>query len=100
MAVVKDVPAIGSPASITLAADPDGRYHLRRIVWSYGAVPVGGRLTVDTGGVNRVDHDITTGGKDALDCDIVTPINQAVVITLAGIATVQAKLTVIYEPTS
>lgn len=78
--------ALGTPAVITLAADPDEFWVLDWVSWSYGADPANGNLRIEIDGVVVWTEDITTGGPGHIEFSrpIYNPAkNQSMVVTLA-----------------
>lgn len=96
-------PAAATAAVVTIAADSEQAWCLRRISASYSAAPTAGRLTVVAGSTTLLDIDITAAGPFVLDLDQENVLtnntkNEAVVVTLAsGGGTVVGKLNVQYQ---
>lgn len=90
-------------AVITIDASSEHYWALDWVTWSYSETPVGGRLTVEIGGVTYIDHDITAGGPGPLRFDppLYNPAftkTQSMVITLyAGGGTCVGKLSARYR---
>lgn len=78
--------ASGTAAVVTIAAKADEFWVIDWITWSYDDDPVGGRLTVEIGGVLVWDIDITVGGPGHIEFTgaLYGSKNQAVVVTLAN----------------
>lgn len=80
-----NAPAANTAAVITLAATVDKKHYLPRVVWSYDAVPTGGRLTITDDGNTVFDISITADGPGVIDLGIESAaVNKALVITLAA----------------
>lgn len=73
----------GAAAVITVAKAVETRIILSRVVWSYSAVPTGGKVTI-TGSGTSFEFDITAAGPGSLPLLYVCSINVDCVITLAG----------------
>lgn len=93
-------PASNTAAVVTIAANAEHLWALRKIVWSYDATPTGGSVKVEIGGIEVLDHDISQSGpgyiplEDGLSSDNK---NESLVVTLAaGGSGVTGKLTILY----
>ena len=96
-------PAAATAAVVTIAADAEQCWCIRRIALSYSAAPTGGRLTVVAGSTTLLDLHITDAGPMVLEFDQESVLNnntkdEAVVVTLAsGAGAVVGKLSVQYQ---
>jgi len=82
----RDAEASGTPAIVTIAADPEEFWAIDWIAWSYAGTPTNGNLQVTINGVVVFSIDITAGGPGIFQFNraLYTGVkNQEVVITLA-----------------
>jgi len=91
-------PAEDTDATVTFAAESGIAHGITGLVWSYDAVPTGGRITISGGTDVYLDMDITVDGAGFLPFtpEHIAPVGSALVVTLAaGGSGVTGKLTVL-----